>query len=290
MRIYDVIVESDDQLDEGIASTIGQGLGAVGRGIGAVASVPQGIGRAVKRGYQAGLDTISGDAPGTAAAQAGGAVPTTGGAGGSGLGVGGGFEAHRGSGGDDGAGILFDAVHEGLGAIPKAEGGLERVGVLQVAKGEAVLDLLGDAVHAIFDRDVFHTASAFLLFVALLRDASLLSARTHAQTPRPGCFDLSGGKARSPSFHGEQACQNGSVGGTAGSGAASLNWSVSSPGLSCCMATRWPGLKPARSSQHPRSRISGLTLRAAKSPTASILSERSFTARMAPPRASHTAR
>ena len=81
MRIYDVI-ETNDQLDEGIASTIGQGLGAVGRGIGAVASVPQGIGRAVKRGYQAGLDTISGDAPGTAAAQAGGAVPTTGGAGG----------------------------------------------------------------------------------------------------------------------------------------------------------------------------------------------------------------
>jgi len=77
MRINDVL-ETNDQIDEGIASTIGQGLGAVGRGIGAVASVPQGIGRAVKRGYQAGLDTISGDAPGTAAAQsAGGSAPVS---------------------------------------------------------------------------------------------------------------------------------------------------------------------------------------------------------------------
>lgn len=44
-------------------------LGKIGKGIGAVASVPQGIGRAIKKGYQSGLQNIGG--PG--AAPAGGA-------------------------------------------------------------------------------------------------------------------------------------------------------------------------------------------------------------------------
>jgi len=44
-------------------------LGKIGKGIGAVASVPQGIGRAIKKGYQSGLQNVGG--PG--AAPAGGA-------------------------------------------------------------------------------------------------------------------------------------------------------------------------------------------------------------------------
>ena len=67
MKIEDLLVQS--QVDEGIGSAIGKGIGAVSRGIGAVASVPQGIGRAIKKGYQGGVATIGGDAPaGTAPA------------------------------------------------------------------------------------------------------------------------------------------------------------------------------------------------------------------------------
>jgi hypothetical protein len=60
VRISDIITENQE-IDEGIGSTIGRGIGAVGRGIGAVASVPQGFGRAIKKGYQAGVRTIAGD-------------------------------------------------------------------------------------------------------------------------------------------------------------------------------------------------------------------------------------
>jgi len=69
MKIEDLLAE--EQLDEGIGSAIGKGLGAVGRGIGAVASVPQGIGRAIKKGYQGGVATIAGDPDPNTAAPAG---------------------------------------------------------------------------------------------------------------------------------------------------------------------------------------------------------------------------
>lgn len=51
-------VNETEVLDE---LSIAQGLGAVGRGIGAVASVPQGIGRAIKQGYKSGVKAIGGD-------------------------------------------------------------------------------------------------------------------------------------------------------------------------------------------------------------------------------------
>ena len=72
MKIEDLLVQS--QVDEGIGSAIGKGIGAVSRGIGAVASVPQGIGRAIKKGYQGGVATIGGDAP-AGTAPAGTAAP-----------------------------------------------------------------------------------------------------------------------------------------------------------------------------------------------------------------------
>lgn len=72
MKIEDLLVQS--QVDEGIGSAIGKGIGAVSRGIGAVASVPQGIGRAIKKGYQGGVATIGGDAP-AGPAPAGTAAP-----------------------------------------------------------------------------------------------------------------------------------------------------------------------------------------------------------------------
>lgn len=59
MRINDVLVEYDQQ-DEGLGSAIGTGLGAVSKGLGAIASVPQGIGRAIKKGYQSGVNKIGG--------------------------------------------------------------------------------------------------------------------------------------------------------------------------------------------------------------------------------------
>jgi hypothetical protein len=72
MKIEDLLVQS--QVDEGVGSFIGKGLGAVGKGIGAVASVPQGIGRAIKKGYQSGVATIGGDDP-TSTTPAGTAAP-----------------------------------------------------------------------------------------------------------------------------------------------------------------------------------------------------------------------
>jgi hypothetical protein len=49
----------------GIGTKIGQGIGKLAKGIGAVAGVPAGIGRAIKKGYQAGANTVGG--PGAAA-------------------------------------------------------------------------------------------------------------------------------------------------------------------------------------------------------------------------------
>jgi hypothetical protein len=63
----------------GIGTRIGQGIGKLAKGIGAVAGVPQGIGRAIKKGYQAGVSTIGGPGaqqPGSSAA----AAPSDGGA------------------------------------------------------------------------------------------------------------------------------------------------------------------------------------------------------------------
>lgn len=79
MRINELLIESDQQ-DEGLGSTIGKGIGAVGRGIGAVASVPQGLARAIKKGYQSGVDTIGGtaDASGTTPATGSTPAPTGG--------------------------------------------------------------------------------------------------------------------------------------------------------------------------------------------------------------------
>lgn len=75
MRINELLVESEQQ-DEGLGSLVGKGIGAVGKGIGAVASVPQGLARAIKKGYQAGVDTIGGtaDTPNTSP----GTTPTAG--------------------------------------------------------------------------------------------------------------------------------------------------------------------------------------------------------------------
>jgi len=64
MRITEIIIEAE--LEEGpiwdkvksAGTAVGKGLGAVGQGIGAVASVPQGISQAIKKGYSAGVNTI----------------------------------------------------------------------------------------------------------------------------------------------------------------------------------------------------------------------------------------
>ena len=83
MRINELILESSE-VDEGLASAIGKGLGYAGRGIGAVASIPQGIARAVKKGYQSGVATIAGD---TAPAASGGTSMGGGSSGGAGGGT-----------------------------------------------------------------------------------------------------------------------------------------------------------------------------------------------------------
>ncbi len=59
MRLNDIIVESQ-QLDELTASDIGRGVGKVAKGIGAVAGGVAGIPGAVKKGFQAGKQTVSG--------------------------------------------------------------------------------------------------------------------------------------------------------------------------------------------------------------------------------------
>lgn len=65
------------------------------------------------------------------------------------LGVRGGFQTHRGPGGNHRGTVLFNAFDQRLGTVAEAEGRLERVAVLQVAEREVVLDLFGDAVHPV---------------------------------------------------------------------------------------------------------------------------------------------
>jgi hypothetical protein len=50
---------------------------------------------------------------------------------------------------------LFDALDQRLGVVAKTQAGLEDIAFLQVAKCEVVLNLLVDAVHAVFDCDFF---------------------------------------------------------------------------------------------------------------------------------------
>lgn len=66
MKLTEILTESEqqqlDELDIGKAATaVGKGIGAVGKGIGAVAGVPQGIGRAIKKGYKSAVSTIGRD-------------------------------------------------------------------------------------------------------------------------------------------------------------------------------------------------------------------------------------
>jgi len=90
MKIAEVLTESQ-QLDEGpiankIGSAVGKGVGMLGKGIGAAAGGVVGLGKAIKKGYQAGKDVVSlaGDddaaaAPSVgkpAAAPTGGPAPT----------------------------------------------------------------------------------------------------------------------------------------------------------------------------------------------------------------------
>jgi hypothetical protein len=66
MKLTEILTESEqqriDELDVGKAArAVGKGIGAVGKGLGAVAGVPQGIGRAIKKGYKGAVSTIGGD-------------------------------------------------------------------------------------------------------------------------------------------------------------------------------------------------------------------------------------
>jgi hypothetical protein len=63
MKIHEILVESQ-QLDEGpmlnkIGSAIGKGVGTLAKGVGAVAGGVVGAGTAMKKGFQAGKDTVA---------------------------------------------------------------------------------------------------------------------------------------------------------------------------------------------------------------------------------------
>ena len=62
MKINELLVESQ-QLDELSPADIGRGVGKVAKGIGAVAGGVAGIPGAVKKGFQAGKQTVAGDEP-----------------------------------------------------------------------------------------------------------------------------------------------------------------------------------------------------------------------------------
>lgn len=68
----------------GIGTRIGRGVGQVAKGVGAVAGGVAGIGRALKKGYQAGANTVGGPGAASASAPASGSAasiaPTSGGA------------------------------------------------------------------------------------------------------------------------------------------------------------------------------------------------------------------
>lgn len=83
MKLTEILTESEQQrLDElDVGRAIGKGIGAVGKGIGAVAGIPQGFGRAIKKGYKSAVSTIAGDdEPAAGQAQATSAAPQGGGA------------------------------------------------------------------------------------------------------------------------------------------------------------------------------------------------------------------
>lgn len=68
MRITEVLTESKqlDELDIGqginkVARGAGKAIGGVGKAVGAVAGIPQGLGRAIKKGYKSSVQTIGGD-------------------------------------------------------------------------------------------------------------------------------------------------------------------------------------------------------------------------------------
>lgn len=69
MKISDLLNESQ-QLDELTAADVGKGVGKVAKGIGAVAGGIAGIPGAVKKGFQAGKQTVSGAADAKTAAPA----------------------------------------------------------------------------------------------------------------------------------------------------------------------------------------------------------------------------
>jgi hypothetical protein len=84
MKITEILVESQ-QLDEGpllnkIGSAIGKGAGALAKGVGAVAGGVAGAGTAIKKGFQAGKDTVAqagDDAPAAATAKPAAGAPAT---------------------------------------------------------------------------------------------------------------------------------------------------------------------------------------------------------------------
>jgi hypothetical protein len=64
MRINEILIESQ-QVNEGplmnkIGSAVGKGVGTLAKGVGAVAGGVAGLGRAIKKGYQAGKQTVGG--------------------------------------------------------------------------------------------------------------------------------------------------------------------------------------------------------------------------------------
>lgn len=83
MRVYEILTESKDEtLQEGpilnkIGTGIGKAVGTAAKGIGAVAGGVMGLGRAIKKGYQAGKSTVGGagddeEETGTASGQSAG--------------------------------------------------------------------------------------------------------------------------------------------------------------------------------------------------------------------------
>ena len=71
MRIHEILIESQN-LEEGpiwdktkaAGRKVQKGLRAAGDVVGQVAAVPQGVGRAIKKGYQKGVQAIGGTNPG----------------------------------------------------------------------------------------------------------------------------------------------------------------------------------------------------------------------------------
>lgn len=64
MRVYEILTESTELQEGPILNKIGRGIGktvgTVAKGVGAVAGGVMGLGRAIKKGYQAGKSTVGG--------------------------------------------------------------------------------------------------------------------------------------------------------------------------------------------------------------------------------------